>query len=219
LKQTSLSPTCTDLASPNEIKEWQQRPGFRVRELYTGNQNRELVKGVDLLRQIPQVRVTFHIISAGFGLVEENDTLPSYDCTFSGMKKNEIRERAILLGIPSDFKELLASNFDLIYLALGVDYFLALGENWLSSGNHAIIGFSRSLSGSRMLCIPSAHEIVSSFSHIGHKIHGITGFKGDLLRILANYALEKSDPYEELLSWARPEYLRELVMKLSGIEI
>jgi len=219
LKQSSKSPTCADLTSLSKIKKWQQKSGFRVRELYTGYQNRELVKGVDLLRQIPQVGVTFYIISAGFGLVDENDTLPSYDCTFSGMKKNEIRERATLLSIPSDFKKLLASNFDLIYLALGRDYFLALGENWLTGINHPIIGFHRILSRDGMLCIPSAHEIVSSFSQKGHKIHGITGFKGDLLRILANYALESHNPYEELRSWTRLNFLRELVAKIGGVEV
>jgi len=219
LNQTSKSPTCTDLVSQNKIKEWQQKPGFRVRELYIGNQNRELVKGVDLLRSIPQVQVKFYIISAGFGLVDESDTLPSYDCTFSGMKKHEIKERAELLGIPLEFEKLLATGFDLIYLALGMDYFLSLGETWLNGSNQSIIGFHRSLSGDRMLCIPSAHEIVSSFSQNGHKIHGITGFKGDLLRILANYALEREDPFEELLCWTRPEYLRELMTKLGGVEI
>jgi len=219
LKQTSQSPTCADLTTSKEIKEWLQKPGFRVRELYTGNQNRELVKGVDLLRQIPMVHVKFYIISAGFGLVEENDILPPYDCTFSGMKKNEIRERAGLLGISSEFEKLLTSRFDLIYLALGADYFLTLDETWFNDSDKSIIGFHRSLSGDGMLCIPSAHEIVSSFSQNGHKIHGITGFKGDLLRILAKYALKMSDPYEELLRWTYPEYLREVVMRLGSVEI
>jgi len=218
LGQTAKSPSCADLDSLDKIKEWRLRPGFRVRELYTGNQNRELVKGVNLLRQIPDVQVEFYIISAGFGIVAENETLPSYDCTFSGMKKKEIKDRAELLSIPSEFKKILTSDFDLVYLALGTDYFLTLGENWLTSNTFSIIGFHRSLTGENMLCIPSAHDIVSSLSQKVHKIHGVTGFKGDLLRILANYALETNNPHEELLRWTRQQYLRDLVMKLSGIE-
>jgi hypothetical protein len=218
VKQTSKPPTCADLDSLDKVKEWQLKPGFRVRELYTGNQNRELVKGVDLLRQIPDVQVGFYIISAGFGLVDENETLPAYDCTFSGMKKKEIKDRAELLGIPSDFKKILSSDSDLVYLALGSDYFLTLGEDWLTSSTFSIIGFHRGLSGKNMLCVPSAHEIVSSFSQNGYKIHGITGFKGDLLRILASYALDTNNPHEELLRWTRKQHLRNLVMKLSGIE-
>ena len=218
LKQTLKSPTCADLDSLDKIKKWKLKPGFRVRELYTGNQNRELVKGVNLLRQIPDVEVGFYIISAGFGLVDENETLPSYDCTFSGMRKKEIKDRAELLGIPSDFKNILTSDFDLVYLALGTDYFLTLGEDWLTSSTCSIIGFHRGFSGENMLCIPSAHEIVSSFSQNGYKIHGVTGFKGDLLRILASYVLETNNPREELSRLTRQQYLRNLVMNLSGIE-
>jgi hypothetical protein len=114
---------------------------------------------------------------------------------------------------------LLSTGFDIVYLALGLDYFLALGEDWIVKTNSTIVGFHRSLSGNRILCIPSAHRIVSSFSQNDYKIHGITGFKGDLLRILANYALKSSDPYEELLGWTHPIYLRDLIMRLGNLEV
>lgn len=221
LNQSITSPTCEELASVDEINTWREKsnsPITRVRDLYTGNQNRELVKGVDLLRQIEKTEVKFSIISAGFGLVEENDALPSYDCSFSGMKKSHIQERAELLGIPSDFEELITSGYDLVYLALGKNYFLTLGDEWRRKTSTPIIGFDSSLFEEQMLCIPSAHEIVSSFSQNGHKIHGVTGFKGDLLRVLANHALNQENSYRELLAWTHPVYLRDLVMKLGNLE-
>ena len=70
-----------------------------------------------------------------------------------------------------------------------------------------------------MLCIPSAHEIVSAFSGNGYKIHGVTGFKGDLFRILADYALKQKNPYRELVAWAHPVYLRDLIMKLGKLAV
>ena len=222
LNQSTTSPTCKDLDSLDDIKTWREKsscPTARVRDLYTGNQNRELVKGVDLLRQIEKTEVKLSIISAGFGLVEENDTLPTYDCSFSGMKKSQIQERAEWLEIPSDFEELLVSGFDLTYLALGKKYFLTLGDKWKSKSNTTIIGFNWNLCEKEILCIPSAHDIVSSFSRNGHKIHGVTGFKGDLLRILADYALKQKNPYRELLAWTHPVYLRDLVMKLGNLEV
>jgi len=221
INQSTISPTCEDLASIDDIKTWLEKSSSsttKVRDLYTGNQNRELVKGVDLLRQIEKTEVKLFIISAGFGLVEENDMLPTYDCSFSSMKKSEIQERAEWLGIPSNFKKLITSGYDLVYLALGKKYFLTLGDGWMSTSSTTIIGFDKWLSGEQMLCIPSAYEIVSSYSQNGHKIHGVTGFKGDLLRILANHALHQKNPYRELLAWTHPVYLRDLVMNLGNLE-
>ena len=150
LNQSTTSPTCKDLASADDISKWLEKSEsstVRVRELYIGNQNRELVRGVDLLRQIENTEVSLSIISAGFGLVDENDTLPTYDCSFSSMKKSEIHERAEWLEISSNFEKLITSGYDLIYLALGKKYFLTLGDEWTRMRNMTVIGFDNSLSG------------------------------------------------------------------------
>jgi len=220
--QSTDAPTCNNLASIDDIREWRKKLGstsIKARELYIGNQNRELVKGVDLLRRIEKTEIKFSILSAGFGLVEENDMIPSYDCSFTGMRKSQIQERAEWLNISSNFKELLETGFDLVYLALGKKYFLTLGNDWKIKAETMILGFNRALSEGKLLCIPSAHDIVKAFSQNGHKIHGITGFKGDLLRILASYALKQKNPYRELLGWTHPVYLRDLVMKLGNLDI
>jgi hypothetical protein len=221
LIQSTEALTCDDLDSIDNIRKWRKKlscTSIRARELYIGNQNRELVKGVDLLRRIENIDINFLILSAGFGLVEENDMIPPYDCSFTGMRKSQIQERAEWLNISSDFKELLATGFDLVYLALGKKYFLTLGNDWKNTVEPMILGFNRTLSEGKLLCIPSAHDIVRAFSQNGHKIHGITGFKGDLLRILANYALKQKNPYRELLGWTHPVYLRGLVMKLGNLK-
>lgn len=219
--KSTETPTCEDLASIGDNRAWRKklsRTSIRARKLYIGNQNRELVNGVDLLRQIEKIEIKFSILSAGFGLVDENDLIPPYDCSFTGMRKSQIQERAEWLNISSDFKKLLATGFDLVYLALGKNYFLTLGSDWKNKVETMILGFNRALSDGTLLCIPSAHDIVRAFSQNGHKIHGITGFKGDLLRILANYALKQKNPYRELLGWTHPVYLRDLVMKLGNLE-
>ena len=221
LNQSSTSPTCNDLASVDDIRTWIERPSssnVRVRDLYTGNQNRELVKGVDILRQIENTEVDLFIISAGFGLVKENDELPIYDCSFSSMNKSQIKERAELLQIPLNFEKLVTSDYDLVYLALGKKYFLSLGDTWMNKSSVTMVGFDNKLSGKQMLCIPCAHKIVSAFSQNGHKIHGVTGFKGDLLRILANHAQNQENSYRELIAWTHLVYLRDLVMKLGNLD-
>ena len=95
---------------------------------------------------------------------------------------------------------------------------MSLGEDWINSCDSLILGFDQVLSGEKMLTIPSAHKIVKAYSQKGYLIHGITGFKGDLLRILANYALKQKDPYREVLGWTHPIYIRELVIRLGTFE-
>jgi len=185
--------------------------------MYIGNQNRELVRGVDALRDIDGIEVILKIISAGFGIVAENDWIPPYDCTFTGMKKSYILARSHQLDIAKDFYELYSAGFDLIYLALGTRYCWAIASELPASSDTIMIGFNDALSRSNMVRIPSDHRIVHALSVRGYKIHGVTGFKGDLLRVLAESALKSRNPYREVLKWKQPSQLRDLILRLSGL--
>ncbi|MDF1537692.1 MAG: hypothetical protein P1Q69_02175 [Candidatus Thorarchaeota archaeon] len=57
---------------------------------------------------------------------------------------------------------------------------------------------------------------MQAFSSSGHKIHGVAGFKGDLLRILATYALSMKNPDREIASWTTLESILEIFQQLSG---
>lgn len=222
-KRTSAAdePSCSELLSNDALAVWQKRLSSATviaRDMYTGNQNRELAKGVDLLRTVDEVDVVFVIVSAGFGLVSENELVPPYDCTFSGMGKSEILRRSRMLGINSDINEVAQQGFDIAYLALGKDYLTALGGGWQDSVSGSIVAFSAELSGEKYAILPSGNEAVKSFSSRGHKIHGATGLKGDLLRILAEHALHSPNPYDEILSWSEPLYIRDLIVSLGSLQ-
>ncbi len=211
------SPTCNEIQTKGDIRRWQEE--FKdlchpARVMYTGNQNRELVKGLDLLRTIDDAIIDFYIISAGFGFLRENDLVPPYDCAFSGMKKRELQERAENLGIPHDFEEHCLEQYDLMYLALGKDYFLSLGTDWIEKESTTVIQFVMRDSPTNHVWFPADNRIVQTFSANGHKVHGAAGFKGDLLRIMAGYALRASDPYGELIEWTSPSYLKQLFADL-----
>lgn len=212
------APTCEEIQSKNDLSQWQQElEGMchPAREMYTGNQNRELVKGVDLLRKIEDSLVHLYIISAGFGFLAEEELVPPYDCTFSGMNKQSILARASRLSIPHDFMEQCAGRYDLYYLALGSDYYTALGQDWKRGETGCIIQFVEKNASSNQVWFPSGNDIVRALSARGHKIHGAAGFKGDLLRILANQALKQEDPYGELVGWTEPSYLHLLFSSLA----
>jgi hypothetical protein len=184
--------------------------------MYTGPQNSELVKAVDALRTIPNVRVKLVIISAGFGLLEEEELVPPYDCSFTNMKMTEVRKRSNKLRIRDAFARVVNTGFDLVYLALGKRYLASLGKDLhsvLEAPTVTFHGFESDL----VVRIPCGAETVKAFSKRGHTIHGVVGFKGDLLRVLAHYALEKPNPEREAKKWINLKYLLSVILRLGGL--
>lgn len=217
-RQCSESPTCTQLTTKDSLKTWQRLlHEFLVpaREMYIGNQSRELVHAVDLLRGIEGLETHLYIISAGFGIIHENERIPPYDCTFSNLGKKRISQRAEALSISSDFKQLCGNNYDLVYLALGKKYLVALGDAWKSRVKGTVIMFSESSQLDRYIAIPSGAPFVKQLSARGFKIHGIAGLKGDFLRILTSYALKQTEPLSEIMKWTNPSHFSKLIPKLS----
>ncbi|OVE82976.1 DUF6884 domain-containing protein [Natronolimnobius baerhuensis] len=97
-----------------------------ARKLYDGRQQRYIDEAVDSLRS-NENSVDRYFISAGFGLVEEDDALPPYDVTFAEMTASEIDSRATSLEITECAIDLLTSNsYDIVFFALGNDYYRAL---------------------------------------------------------------------------------------------
>lgn len=97
-------------------------------QLYRGRQHQLLMQGVDLLRQTfgPNI-VEVKIISAGFGLVNEDQSLPPYNATFAGQSSSIVQAVARRLGIPQKMSELMAGQYDCAFFLLGESYLLSLG--------------------------------------------------------------------------------------------
>ncbi|MCK5239624.1 MAG: hypothetical protein KAR33_08770 [Candidatus Thorarchaeota archaeon] len=212
------APTCSDLIEKSQMDEWVSKLSgltCKARDMYTGNQSRELVGAVDFLRKIKGVQVALYIISAGFGILEENDIIPPYECSFSGMRKSEIRQRSSLLSIRDDFDKICNDKYELSYVALGSNYRNALEENWQDEIKGSIIAFGKKTTGDNLLSLPCNAEIVKALSSAGQKIHGIAGFKGDLLRILATYTHNQQDSYSEIASWTNLDNVRNIVQHLA----
>ena len=119
------APKCDVLTDRYQLDVWVQKhpdSTCQARDMYTGNQSRELVRAVDLLRKIEGVEVKFYIISAGFGLLAEEEIIPPYECSFNGMKRNEIRQRSSELIIRESFDEISRQKYDLSYIAAGKNF-------------------------------------------------------------------------------------------------
>ena len=220
LHNSPKQPTCQDIRIRHGIGYWRKRFSkdcTPARDMYTGPQNTELVKAVDLLRTISGVDVHLSIISAGFGILQEHEKVPPYDCSFTNMKMRDVIKWSEELGIQSSFTSLIAKDFDLAYLALGKRYVAALGKDTLATIQIPTVVFHEHES-EHLIRIPCSAQTVKSFSKQGHKIHGVVGFKGDLLRVLARFALEKPDPGSEVRKWGTTNHLRKLVHHIGSLK-
>jgi len=66
-------------------------------------------------------------VSAGFGVVAEDEPLPPYEVTFSGMKAAKVRGRSARLSIPTDIERILTeSSYDIVFLAMGKRYYRSI---------------------------------------------------------------------------------------------
>ena len=73
-----------------ELSAW----ALRARDLYTGWQHRSMMSGVDAIRQcFGASACSVKIISAGYGLVDEEQLLVPYEATFQGQRPKWIRQR------------------------------------------------------------------------------------------------------------------------------
>jgi hypothetical protein len=121
------------------------------------------------------------------------------------------------LNIPLDFLEIQNSDYDLMYLALGSKYLRALGNDWSSNITKITICFQKKITSKKVVSLPADALTVKAYSAARHKIHGVAGFKGDLLRILVDYALEQESPLEEIESWTNTEHFYDIFYSLGDM--
>jgi hypothetical protein len=97
-----------------------------ARLLYTGQQHRFMMKGVACLRQkFGASSCSVRIVSAGYGLVEEEQSIAPYEATFQRARLGQIRERATLLGIPEAVRSAVEGHECVMFL-LGKEYLHAI---------------------------------------------------------------------------------------------
>ncbi len=222
-KRKSISyptePKCKDIVM-KEMKDSfvDQFPEKRTaRNLYRGSLNISINSAVTQLRDF--FDVGYYIVSAGFGIVEENEFVPPYNCSFSQMNNEDLIERARALRIPEDFQEIVEKEKpDLMYLALSKTYLTALGD-WDTDLPCATIAFTESTS-KKVITLPADNIAVQEASHLGlGPIHGVVGYKGDLLLLTTRFVKNQKNPEKALLEILEtPEDLIQMLDMLRKID-
>lgn len=106
----------------SELARWALPAG----RLYTGWQHQYMMRGVDLLRRTFWVSsCSVKIISAGYGLVSEEQPIVPYEATFQGKSHNWIRDRARRLGIPEQLRAAV-QGYECVMFLLGKQYLLSI---------------------------------------------------------------------------------------------
>jgi hypothetical protein len=188
-----------------------------AKDMYIGAQQKLLLEGIRLLRRFSNV--DYYILSAGFGLLNENDCIPCYESTFSGLTKKEISEKSRLLGIPDKFSSLVTeTHYDLIYYALGSDYFAAI-PGWAKMTGTLAIAFEP-VKNPNVISIKTGNTDVKLLKELGFKTHGVNAFKGAFLKILALNLDALQDPSSQLKEiLARRERIRDFIAETVSSKI
>lgn len=115
--------------SKRELLSRDNVPEITARDLYTGRQQGFVRDAVRRLESQGH-NVQRYFVSAGFGLISEEDLLPPYEVTFSSMSVSEIRDRSEELHIQEDLRQLLReANYDIVFFTLGKDYYTSIDVN------------------------------------------------------------------------------------------
>ncbi len=112
-----------------ELSPW----ALPAAKLYMGWQHRYMMKGVGAIRQkFGSAVCVLKIISAGYGLVEEDRNLVPYEATFRHKRSTWIKERAQRLGIPQALRQAIR-DFEAVVFLLGKEYLIAVHPSSLDS--------------------------------------------------------------------------------------
>lgn len=110
----------------DELLKRDNVPAIAAKDLYTGRQQGFVREAVRQMKDQGH-DADRYFISAGFGLVKEDELLPPYEATFGSMNVGTIRERSDQLSIQEDLREILTqAEYDIVFFTLGSDYYTSI---------------------------------------------------------------------------------------------
>lgn len=95
-----------------------------ARDMYRGEQHLYVIKGLDYLRLNRKEKIDLRIVSAGYGLINENKIIQPYNITFAKKRNNKIKEMSEELNINRDINNII-NGYELVIVLLGKEYLKA----------------------------------------------------------------------------------------------
>lgn len=174
-------------------------------DLYEGFGHQLLRRGIDAFREglaagsSGDAQLTLHLVSAGMGVVEEQEPIPAYEATFTTLRREARREWAQMLGIPRQIAAVFAQPADLRLVLLGREYLEVAALPEIADGTPTIV-----------LAAPSAADLVPAGAlHVplsqaqAKRFHAtLIALKGELARrLLSDVALWRRPDVLQLTAW------------------
>jgi hypothetical protein len=179
-------------------------------QMYTGLQHLRAVEGVDLLRQaVGKEAVDLVILSAGYGLISENQVIVPYEVTFNTMKGHEVDEWAKFLEVHEAFEKVIA-DYDLVFMLLGDNYLRSLRLPVVTKPEQTLIFLSSKTSATLIKDI-AAKTFVLPLSNAEAKrySYGLVGLKGFLFKQFAESVVNNPDLFPNL--YENPEIFTQAI--------
>lgn len=164
-----------------------QEYAYTAGEMYTGMQHLRLMEGIETLRNTyGKDSVDLCIVSAGYGLIKEEDKVVPYEVTFNSMKASEVDEWAKFLNINKNLNEAI-KGYDIVIFLLGDKYLRSLSLPVESANENQRLIFLASKTSKKLIpnkkpyyFLEVGQEDAKSFSY------GLIGLKGYLIKLLFN---------------------------------
>lgn len=210
-----------------KLKDFQKSAQLRKREaelaefaspagqLYTGAQHKLAMEGVHTLREVlGDEAIQIQILSAGYGLIPEEQVIVPYEVTFNSMKGSEVDQWAQSLNIHTDFEQIL-QGYDLVFVLLGDNYLRAVQLPVNTRSDQTLI-FLASKGSAKGISGLAAQTFILPLSNAEAKRYryGLVGLKGFLFKRFAEAVAENP----ELLVKVRdmPQLFQEIIDQQAG---
>src|SRR5665648_4366 len=154
--------------------------------LYTGKQHLFLMKGINDYRA-QGGRIDVNILSAGYGMLSEDQLIVPYEVTFSTMKSMDIKLWSMFLNITDDLQKRI-EDYDIVVFLLGDRYLQAV--NWSSlktRDDQKLIFLAGKSSKNKFLIKPNCYMLKVSEKEAKVFHSGLIEIKGYLFSLLLNY--------------------------------
>lgn len=167
--------------------------------MYTGMQHMQLMEGVRNLRKtLKQPTFDVSIVSAGYGLISENQVIAPYEVTFNTMKGSEIDAWAKRLKIHHSIEQIVP-DYDLIFVLLGEKYLRAISlpitlyedQTWIFLAPRSSLNLIQE-SDPQAFILPLSNAEAKQYGF------GSVGLKGFLFRQFASVAAHQPELFEQI---------------------
>lgn len=176
-------------------------PRIPAARLYAGLSHRRMMQGIEAYRAAGAGRVKLYIVSAGMGIVEENEPIWPYEATFTALRGADRIRWAETLGIPQRMADIMAHPADLRIVLLGREYLEATRIFALSCPAPTVVLAAPSAAD---LVPPGALHVKLGQMHAARFHHTLVALKGELVRRALGAAarrLQQGEDPRALSAW------------------